>query len=124
MKLIAMLAGITLAISAHSSLAQQSGAIDIGAAQARMLERIRADVTRYASEIGIPQEFVTFCQIELHLKTYAHPTDGYIPLGVNYNQISDQNQLNEVIAAREAYERSFLTLCLANAKKILQDARR
>jgi hypothetical protein len=47
-----------------------------------------------------------------------------MPLGVNHDQISDQNQLNEVIAAREAYEPSFLTLCLANAKKILQDARR
>ena len=59
----------------------------------------------------------------MHLDT-RHETDGFIPFGVNYLEVKDTEQLEEIISAREAYERSYLILCLARAKAALREAGR
>jgi hypothetical protein len=89
-----------------------------------MLNRIEEAVKAYARSIDMSENWIGYCQQELYLKTYAHPQNGYNPFGTNYNTIADRKRLDEILSARQNYETSFITLCLANAKKTLVDARR
>src|SRR5437879_3801410 len=98
------------------STAQQRQSIDVGRAQIEMLNRIEQFAQTYAKQIGVQGNFIDYCRQEMHLKTYAHPRNDYIPFGVNYSEITDQQRLNSVISARENYEISFIMLCLANVK--------
>lgn len=93
-------------------------------AQDEMISRVSEAAARYARQISLDQAYVSHCNGELYLKTYQHPANGYIPFGVNYNEIRDSERLNLVISSREAYEKSFLILCLANAKSALREAAR
>ncbi|MGH8467551.1 MAG: hypothetical protein ACREVY_00700 [Gammaproteobacteria bacterium] len=93
-------------------------------AQGEMIKRVSDAVARYAKQINVDAAYVSYCDGELYLKTHAHPANGYIPFGVNYRDIKDSERLELVISSREAYEKSFMTLCLANAKNALQDAER
>lgn len=92
-------------------------------AQAEMQARVLDAANTFAKQIDAT-EFVPYCQMELHLKTYSHPVDGHIPFGVNYGRISDRAALTRVLASREAYEKPFMWLCLAAAKKAIVDAAR
>ena len=94
-----------------------------GRAQVEMFRRIEQATTTYSREIGLSENYIAYCRHELHLKTYAHPRDAYVPFGIDYNTIADQRRLDEIIVARENYETSFIVLCLAKAKKALADAR-
>lgn len=97
---------------------------DVQRAQGEMLMRVLDAVNSYARQINIEHGYVNYCLEELHLRTREHPTDGYIPFGVNYKKITDSENLARVIKSRENYERSFLILCLANAKNTLREAGR
>lgn len=87
-------------------------------AQFEMLERINAAVSSFASSIGAGSDLQTYCHIELSMHT-RQPADGLVPFGVNYNNIRSQDELDQIIDAREAYERNYLMLCLARAKRDL-----
>jgi hypothetical protein len=108
-------------ISAAADPVTQAG---VNNAQSQMLARIHDAVARHAAEIEIDPMYVSFCQSEMHLRTFSHPTNGYIPFGVNYNSITDSERLEHVLSAREAYETSFMFLCLANAKNALRQAKK
>lgn len=92
--------------------------------QGEMMNRVSEAAARYARQISLDQTYVSYCNGELYLKTYQHPANGYIPFGVNYNEIRDSERLSLVLSSREAYEKSYLILCLANAKNALREAAR
>ena len=113
-----------IVVFAKPQLLSAQQAIDTGPAQYQMFSRVMEAVKAYAQSIGIEESWIGYCQQELHLQTYAHPPNGYVPFGVDYNTITDRKRLDEILLSRQNYETSFITLCLANVKKTLADARR
>lgn len=95
---------------------------DVQKAQVAMLGRVSDAAYAYAKKIGIDESYVSYCYTEMGMHTDAQPDNGKIPFGVNYNNIRDAENLATIINVREAYERSYLTLCLANAKAALNRA--
>lgn len=79
-------------------------------------------MSRYVTEIGIDPAYVAYCYADMHLRSFNHPINGQIPFGVNYNNITDASNLKQIISVREKYEKSFVILCLANAKNALVQA--
>lgn len=108
--------------SASQALGDPVNAAQVRTAQLDMLARVFAAAEKYADRIGMGKPYINFCQRELDLKTYQHPANGSIPFGVNYLEIKDREELDKVLAVRENYERTFLVLCLANAKNSLAQA--
>jgi hypothetical protein len=97
---------------------------DITRAQVEMHQRINADVNRFAREIDfLDRDWDTYCRVEMDLKKHTQPQDGNVPFGVNYGNINSEEELRSIISVREAYEKSFLKLCLAKAKKLTSEAR-
>jgi hypothetical protein len=92
-------------------------------AQGDMLRRVGTDVDAYARKIGLSESYSSFCHTQLSLDT-RHEQDGSVPFGVNYHSFKDAKELEIAIFAREAYERSYLILCLARAKASLREAER
>ena len=101
-------------------LAFAQGQLDVSAPQAAMIQRVNAAAERHAQKLGLSNEVLSYCQIELNNKTNQFPRDGLHPFGVNYNNIKGTQELERVISAREAYEKTFLLLCLSRAKHDLQ----
>lgn len=97
--------------------------LDSAAAQGAMLSRIQEETTRYALSLGLDDSYIIYCSVRMHFDT-RHETDGWIPYGVNYNTIRSQRELDQVIATREAFETSYLRLCLADARVTLDAAQR
>ena len=120
----ALVAIALIAVFANPRLASAQQAIDTEQAQSQMWSRVIEAAKAYAQSIGIEESWIGYCQEELHLQTYAHPPDGYVPFGVNYDKITDRKRLDEILLVRQTYTTSFITLCLANVKKTLADARR
>ncbi len=108
---------VVLSVSLPVSAFAQS--IDTDRAQGEMYSRVDAAVTAFARRIGAGNDLLDYCWLELHLHTRQHPVDGFIPFGVNYNNIRSQTKLNLVIVMRETYERTYLSLCIARAKRDL-----
>jgi hypothetical protein len=109
-----------LVVSAGSVSAQS---VDTVAAQGAMFARIEAAIEPYARDLGLDRSYVVYCNVRMHLDT-EHETDGWVPYGVNYNNIRTQRELDNVIATREAFETNYLRLCLANARASLDAAQR
>jgi hypothetical protein len=105
----------------NPAVAQLSQA-ETGRAQVEMQIRIERAVDSYVQKIGMRDGFVSYCQNEMHLQSATHPKNGIIPFGVSYSNITDRDQLHMIIGIRENYERSYLILCLARAKKLLSEA--
>lgn len=102
-----------------SAAAQAQEKVDAMSAQGQMHNRISALVERRARELGLTKDVITYCRVELNLHTEQLPKNGSIPFGVNYKQITDASELKVVIDTREAYEKTFLLLCLSRAKRDL-----
>lgn len=94
---------------------------DVDRAQAAMLNRVVDAVDAYAAHIGIDRAYVTYCDNRMSLDESRAPA-GLIPFAVDYRNISDKYQLDTILNAREQFERSYLTLCLADAKRTLEAA--
>jgi hypothetical protein len=116
-----LVAAVALTVS-HLASADPVTPAQVSAAQGQMLARISSAVEKYANHSRLDPAYVSYCRGELDLKTSTYPGNGLIPFGVNYNEIYDSETLDTVIAAREAYERSFMFLCLASAKNTLRKA--
>ena len=95
---------------------------DVMQAQFQMLNRVSTTVNQYAEKIGMDPAWISYCRSQMRLQTFQHPTDGAIPFGVNYNSITDSETLDNVIYARESFERGYLILCLARTKNELVEA--
>ena|ERR1039458_4405991 len=95
---------------------------EVSRAQGAMLIRVQKAVAAYAQKIGIDASYVSYCQSELDRKTDVLPSNGLIPFGVDYNSITDSDNLKIILDSREAYERSSQILCLARAKASLKAA--
>ena len=91
-------------------------------AQTEMLSRVHKEAEEYARRIKISDAYIGYCSHEMHLHTYNHPYNGYIPFGVNYNSINSARRLESIISSREAYEKAYMILCLANSKNTLSKA--
>ena len=76
----------------------------------------------YAKSIGLGSEYVQFRQTELNIKTGAMCQNGQIPFNVQYKDLSPEMP-KMVIELRENYQRTAMIFCLANAKKLLNDAK-
>jgi len=113
---------IALLMTSAMSFADPVTRADVDKAQVEMITRVDDAVSRYVSEIGIDPAYVTYCRADMYLRSFNHPANGQIPFGVNYNSVTDSNNLNQILSVREKYERSFLILCLANAKNALVQA--
>ncbi len=113
-----------LSFIAYSNMLLAGGLtnIDISKAQGEMTTRIYEKARQYLKKIGISDTYLYYCTQELHLHTYEHPANGYIPFGVNYNTIKDRKNLEYIISSREDYETSYILLCLANSKNTLTKA--
>ena len=101
------------------ALAFAQGKPDVVAAQAEIFTRVAAVTDRYAQKLGLDNDVVSYCQIELNNKTNQFPKDGLLPFGVNYNNITSAQELSRVVAARESYEKTYMLLCLSRAKRDL-----
>jgi hypothetical protein len=64
--------------------------------------------------------YIPYCYTKMSLSE-QHAPDGSIPFGANYNTAS-ANDLAIIVRTREAYEKAYLTLCLADAKNTLTRA--
>ena len=81
-----------LVVSAGSVSAQS---VDTVAAQGAMFARIEAAIEPYARDLGLDRSYVVYCNVRMHLDT-EHETDGWVPYGVNYNNIRTQRELDNV----------------------------
>ena len=108
----------------YSSFIVASGvtSVEVSNAQSEMSQRIYDKARKYSKKIKLSDSYLYYCTQELYLKTREHPTNGYVPFGVNYNTIKDSKKLEYVISNRENYETSFILLCLANIKNTLSKA--
>lgn len=95
--------------------------IDTQRPQGEMLTRIEKAIDSYASRLNVPSSVVVYCRVQLQLDTRS-AADGAIPFGVNYNTIATQEKLKNVIYVREAYETTYLKLCISRAKRDLDAA--
>ena len=112
---------VAAALAAGSANAQAVSHEEAGRVQSEMLVRVSNAVTAYARSIGMDSNYITYCRVEMDLIADGHPKDGNIPFGINYYDVTRET-LNHTIAVREAFERSYLTLCLAEAKNALRAA--
>jgi hypothetical protein len=87
-------------------------------AQSDMLLRFTRSTSAFASQIGLPNFYITYCYTKLNLSTKNQPADGSIPYGVNYNTASDET-VRQTLSAREAYETGYVMVCLAEAKNAI-----
>jgi hypothetical protein len=119
-----ILLGVAFGIlgAAANAIAEPVTKAEVQRAQGAMLNRITSAVTAYSTSIGIAAEYVTYCYTKLNLETEGHPQDGSVPYGVNYDTLVEGDELRVIIQVREAYEKSFLKLCLAEAKSTLDRA--
>jgi hypothetical protein len=106
-----------LTVSANAQVSE----LDAGRAQGEMHSRVNESINAYVKRIGIDPSYYGYCRTKMYLET-RHDNDGSIPFGVNYRNIKDSEQLNIIISVREEFERSFLTLCLADAKRAIKAA--
>jgi hypothetical protein len=113
----------TLAALVVSTGSVSAQSVDTVAEQGAMFARIEAAIGPYARDLGLDRSYVVYCNVRMHLDT-EHETDGWVPYGVNYNNIRTQRELDNVIATREAFETNYLRLCLANARASLDAAQR
>lgn len=120
MKLLWALASLAI-LSSSPAAAQAVSYDEAGRAQGEMLTRVSAAADAYAKSIGIGDGYITYCRVKLNMVGDGHPKDGSIPFGINYRDVTRET-LTLTISAREAFERSFLTLCLAEAKNTLRSA--
>ncbi len=113
---------VTMIVAGSASAQRNPFGIDIGTPSTDMWKRIEAYTSAYADRIGIGDPYWQYCHIKLTMSTANEPTNGLPPYGVNYNTIRNDAELKKVIDAREAYEKSYLVLCLADTKRILNQA--
>ncbi|WP_162596178.1 hypothetical protein [Methylobacterium sp. 17Sr1-1] len=99
-----------------SALAQ---AIDTARPQMEMMKRIDFEISNYATRLKLGSTVITYCRVQMQLDT-RHASDGSIPFGVNYRNIQSQEELKNIIWIREAYEITYLKLCIARAKRDLE----
>ena len=59
-----------------------------------MIQRVNAAAERHAQKLGLSNEVLSYCQIELNNKTNQFPRDGLHPFGVNYNNIKGTQELD------------------------------
>jgi hypothetical protein len=111
---------VTFAASANLAFSQSS--IESGRAQVEMEIRINSFVSKYAAKIGVNDDLQSYCKTKMNYETAEMAKHkGMWPFGYNYN-ISRKDELFQVIDLREKFEKIYLQLCLANAKKLLTDA--
>ena len=117
--------GLATAIALVASAAHGQNLSDAvaGEEQGKMLTRELGAVRAYALHIGMG-DYISYCQTKMadELNLQPHFT-GQVPWGVNYHAI-DRQTLTITLQAREDFERSYLKLCLAEAKNALRDAER
>jgi hypothetical protein len=95
--------------------------IETGNAQGAMLKRIDSVVAEYVERRGIDESYVDYCRTKLNMETSREPSNGMIPYGADYTKMATSEELRTVISSRENFERSYLILCLANAKNTLAE---
>jgi hypothetical protein len=95
--------------------------LDRDKAQNDMLLRVSRSAGAFATQIGLPKLYVTYCFTKLNLSHKNLPVDGDIPYGVNYITASDET-VRMTLSAREEYETGFLRVCLAEAKNAISAA--
>ena len=77
---------------------------------------------RDADRIGIDDPFWQYCQMRLAMETTNHPTNGLPPFGVDHRLVKSEVELKTIISQAEVYEKAYLVLCLADAKRTLKQA--
>jgi hypothetical protein len=112
-----------LALLASAAHAQNVSDAIAGEEQRKMLMRELGEVRAYAAHIGM-SDYMSYCQTKMADELNLQPRfTGQVPWGVNYHAI-DRQTLTITLQAREDFERSYLKLCLAEAKNALRDAER
>ena len=56
------------------------------------------------------------------METTNHPTNGLPPFGVDHRLVKSEVELKTIISQAEVYEKAYLVLCLADAKRTLKQA--
>ena len=114
---------MAFALAAPLAHAQNVSDAVAGEEQGKMLKRELGEVRAYAAHIGM-SDYMSYCQTKMADELNLQPRfTGQVPWGVNYHAIDRQN-LTITLQAREDFERSYLKLCLAEAKNALRDAER
>jgi hypothetical protein len=117
---LAVVVSALVAIAAPA-LAQQVTSQEAGRAQVEMMRRVSGAVREYATSIDIDPGYIDYCQTKLNEVGRASANDGSIPFGFNYGTATRQT-LKMQIDTREVFERSYMILCLAEAKNTLRAA--
>jgi hypothetical protein len=91
-------------------------------AQMEMLTRIEDAVRRYATQIGLDDSYVQYCRMELRIRLQEQVKSGNPIFNFSPERIRSTEALKAVIAIRETYERTFLNVCLAQAKSAMTAA--
>lgn len=107
-------------VSAMPSVSAQG--VDATAAQGKMQGRISKEINQFLQHTGASSELYQYCSLEMALVLTQYPNNGFIPFGVNYNSITTQQHLDMVINSRETYETTRIKLCIARAKRDLDEA--
>jgi hypothetical protein len=112
---------LAASIVAAPACAEQATPQEATRAEGEMITRVSAAVERYAESINIDRAYVGYCRVKLNLIGDGHPIDGSVPFGINYLHI-DRDVLKIQINAREVFERSYMILCLSEARNTLRAA--
>lgn len=110
------------AVLLASGAAHSAEAESVQKAQAEMIGRQSREITSFAEKLNAGDDLVDYCRSELDLRTVSYPRNGSPPFGVDYNHMTP-DLLRVTIRLREHYETTFIKLCLANAVKVLREAK-
>jgi hypothetical protein len=115
--------GLTACLVASQAAAQPASTQPFNRerAQGAMLMRVQKVTDEYAAALGLAPSVVSYCHTKLRLDT-RHEADGSIPYGFNYRTSADE-QVQLTLDVREAFETTYLKLCLADVKAKLSSAR-
>lgn len=87
-----------------------------------MLGRIDESVKAYAGQLGLDDSFIAYCRTELRIRLQEQVKQDNPVFNFTPEKIRTQAALDAVIRIREAYERNFQYLCLAQARNTLGTA--
>jgi hypothetical protein len=122
MKAISFIGSLLILASFGTANAQQKNqfGIDIETPYVESHKRVVAFASAYADKIDIGDPFWRYCQIKLTMYTSHQIKDGLPPFGVAPRDIRTNGEMERIIDQSEVFGKSYLVLCLADAKRRLR----
>jgi hypothetical protein len=111
--------GIMMLLSITAAYSQPVTQSQVMQAQSFIISEVDKSVDAYATANNISQDINAFCLLKMQNEPSPHMNDGFIPFGINYTTIQDQQILNRVVNTRIVYETIYRKRCMAETKNLI-----